>query len=1024
MLLEWAATSVFLILAVLLLRAALGRRISASLRYALWGLVLLRLLVPVQLFTSPVVGTQVLAGPPSGQSQAAGPALPAATAGPAPQAPEISGEPGTVPAFPAAPQAPAVPAAPDLAAVLPWLGWAWLAGGVAAGAVLLASNLRFAVSLRRRRVPLEGADCPLPVYVAEGLPSPCLFGLFRPAVYVSPETAADPAALRHVLAHEHTHFRHLDHIWNLLRCAALAVHWWDPLVWLAAGLSRRDGELACDEGALKRLGDGERSGYGKTLLSLVTVKPGPGELFRCATTMAGDKRSLTERVKCIAHASRPAVWAAVLVVLAALLAGACAFSRAQEDPPPPDALAAELRFSGGAGEVVISGTVDGADVPEGTVWRASDGVLTMRCPDFTDRLEGSFQARWADDSRRAVTVSTRLMAMLSSYAPSGYWEFTVDLSGAGSVSRMEARIAMDGPEAWETRMYPEAISEAQAIQTARAAACLLAAAEEHYGESARTETALKAVLWEGAPFALASGGERAELTAADIPALFDPDDPYMEIQRYAAVDLDRDGKPEYVLQVCGAAGDTGGWLILHADRETVCGCKLDSRAIEDLKADGTFSYSLPGGTEAGTRAVAALTSGGCSVEDLSCARGNAWTWETFEVDGKAASEEAWLAARAAQAAKPDAAWYAYQRDSAAQPTPAPESGLEFSPGVGDGADEVFVSGLEGALVEWGREGGGSNSAHLRFSGSLAAFCPELAGREAEAGWAMWAGGDRDVLSVTMYVGGVPFDEGASTLYHFTVELTGGAFLRLDDPLRTGEDAPPDLTEGQLLAFARRAAGIMNAAEAYFLGALDPTPTPTPEPTPPPTPIPTEPITDPEQTMALVEGFYHRPFEELPQDLRDSLEWDGKRQPHEVYRCYLRTYVGPNIVIVTTEATEEMLRDWLDEQLSMPEGDERRIGTDEEIRAEYEQERGREWLYSVTITGDSYATLLGLKVGDTLEEAAALGYDLSKYLDDEGTGRSQFGPVYGNPLSVSVKNRTVEEMYLRWGMGRFCGKYWE
>lgn len=210
----------------------------------------------------------------------------------------------------------------------------------------------------------------------------------------------------------------------------------------------------------------------------------------------------------------------------------------------------------------------------------------------------------------------------------------------------------------------------------------------------------------------------------------------------------------------------------------------------------------------------------------------------------------------------------------------------------------------------------------------------------------------------------------------------------------------------------------------------PTPAPTPEPTstpeltPPPTPIPTEPITDPERTIALVEGFYHRPFEELPQDLRDSLEWDGKRQPHEGYRCYLRTYTGPNIVIVTTEATEEMLRDWLDGQLSMPEGDEARIGTDEEIRAEYELECGREWLYSVTITGGSYATDMGLKVGDTLEEAAALGYGLSKDLDDDGNGSSKFGHVVGEPLYVYVKDGVVEKMYLRWGLGRFCGKYWE
>ena len=58
-LLEWVITSVFLILVVLALRAALGKRMSAGLRYALWAVVLVRLLVPVQLFTSPIAGTRV-----------------------------------------------------------------------------------------------------------------------------------------------------------------------------------------------------------------------------------------------------------------------------------------------------------------------------------------------------------------------------------------------------------------------------------------------------------------------------------------------------------------------------------------------------------------------------------------------------------------------------------------------------------------------------------------------------------------------------------------------------------------------------------------------------------------------------------------------------------------------------------------------------------------------------------------------------------------------------------------------------
>lgn len=347
-LLEWVFTSAFLILVVLALRAALGKRIGAGLRYALWAVVLVRLLVPVQLFASPLAGTRVFTGegPEHSVQAPEAPILPTAPVDEVIGLPAADKTPGTVPSFPnlpAMPDAPEPPAAPDWTKAPAWLGWLWLTGAGLAALVLLLSNLRFYGKLRRARVLLEGADCPLRVYEAVGLPSPCLFGLARPAVYVTPEAAADPVMLRHVLAHEYTHYKQGDHIWSLLRCIALAVHWWNPLVWLAAGLSRRDGELACDEGALRRLGDGQRAAYGNTLLALVTAKPGPSDLFRCATTMAGDKKSLKERITRIAGGPKRWLWAAVAVVLVTALACACAFGQAEPekdaDPDPdPDAL--------------------------------------------------------------------------------------------------------------------------------------------------------------------------------------------------------------------------------------------------------------------------------------------------------------------------------------------------------------------------------------------------------------------------------------------------------------------------------------------------------------------------------------------------------------------------------------------------------------------------------------------------------------------------------------------------------------
>ena len=330
--LEWIVTSSLLILVVLALRRLLRSRLSGRVRYALWGLVLLRLLIPVQLFTAPVSVGEYLPQPDAavleertlyvlpvqeipleeaGLFQAAEDGQVVSDADSFGYA-RVEGD--TVRRY-AGKITPA-----DLAL------WVWGSGCALVLVALLWSNLRFGRRLKRLRKPLETADCPLPVYAAEGLPSPCLFGLLRPAIYVTPEAAADPVVLRHVLAHETTHFRQGDHLWSALRAAALALHWYNPLVWWAVIVSKRDGELACDEGAIRMLGEGERQSYGETLLHLLTVRLGPRDLLACATTMSGDKKSLRERFARISCKRKSLVGISAAVIFVAVAAAVFFFS--------------------------------------------------------------------------------------------------------------------------------------------------------------------------------------------------------------------------------------------------------------------------------------------------------------------------------------------------------------------------------------------------------------------------------------------------------------------------------------------------------------------------------------------------------------------------------------------------------------------------------------------------------------------------------------------------------------------------
>lgn len=331
---EWILMSSLLIVIVLAVRALFRGRMGLRLRYALWLLVLLRLLVPGTVFQT---GLSVLNYVPLPQTAAAQ-AQPSQSGG-SPSAPEA--EPMPVrPEGEAEPRPSGPAAAPDSApaGAADWRGVltaVWLGGAGVLAAALLACNLRFYLRLRRMRRAHPIPGIAVPVYVARGLPSPCLYGFPRPAVYLTPAAAGEPELLGHVLRHELTHRRHGDHIWAVLRAAALALHWYNPLVWLAAVLSRRDGELACDEGALQGADDRERAAYGRTLIRLVTARPSAGELLCCATTMTAGTSSLKERIAMIAR--KPRTLAAVLAAVALLagLAVGCTFTGGRSDAWEP-----------------------------------------------------------------------------------------------------------------------------------------------------------------------------------------------------------------------------------------------------------------------------------------------------------------------------------------------------------------------------------------------------------------------------------------------------------------------------------------------------------------------------------------------------------------------------------------------------------------------------------------------------------------------------------------------------------------
>ena len=257
-LLQNAAYGTALILAVAILRRVLRDRLVLEARLALWAVCLFRLLTP--------------AAPESvlslwGLSRLFAPEEPAPL-------------PVPVTGYVLAGDMPAPAPQPG-----PGLSWetALLALWLAVGAALA---VHYALSWRRTRravacaIPLDRDDpryVPLPkcARLREGPMegAPLTFGVVRPTVVLSP--GLDGGALDCVLAHEGVHARRRDNLWHYAGALALAVHWWNPAVWLMIRLLRRDIELSCDRAALNRLGPDRRAEYANTLVSLATQTEGP-----------------------------------------------------------------------------------------------------------------------------------------------------------------------------------------------------------------------------------------------------------------------------------------------------------------------------------------------------------------------------------------------------------------------------------------------------------------------------------------------------------------------------------------------------------------------------------------------------------------------------------------------------------------------------------------------------------------------------------------------------------------------------
>ena len=296
-----------LILAVLLVRAIFKNRVPKRMVYTLWLVVLVKLCLPGTLVSLPVLPAEEAAAPVQRVELPAQP-LPAQQPAQAVTQPQTPVQQPVSPAQGAA-EAPAKPLTAMQIFQIVWAG-----GSALLGLWLFGTWLVFTVRLHKSRRFLSKRGGTR-IYVSSTVKSPCLTGLV-PAVYLTEDVLQTPET-ELILRHELTHLRHLDFLWSLCRTAAVILYWWNPFIWLAAILSKRDAELACDEAVAAGLSDAQRLAYARAILAQAPRKA-------AALSLAGPP--VRERILFLTKKQRTSVLCVILALLLVMSAAGCSIT--------------------------------------------------------------------------------------------------------------------------------------------------------------------------------------------------------------------------------------------------------------------------------------------------------------------------------------------------------------------------------------------------------------------------------------------------------------------------------------------------------------------------------------------------------------------------------------------------------------------------------------------------------------------------------------------------------------------------
>ena len=186
----------------------------------------------------------------------------------------------------------------------------WMMGVLAMGIYSIVSYLKLRFKLRVA-IPLREN-----IFIADDIKSPFVVGLIRPRIYLPCNLSEKEQ--EYIILHEKHHTKRLDHVMKALAFIALAIHWFNPLVWVAFILSGKDMEMSCDEAVIRKVGSHVRADYSASLLTLAT-----GRRIIAGTPLAFGEGDTKGRIHNLAKWKKPARWIVILSVVLCLILAVC-----------------------------------------------------------------------------------------------------------------------------------------------------------------------------------------------------------------------------------------------------------------------------------------------------------------------------------------------------------------------------------------------------------------------------------------------------------------------------------------------------------------------------------------------------------------------------------------------------------------------------------------------------------------------------------------------------------------------------